>query len=395
MIATKGVPKLVVLPSLRMVPFADGKIGLTRKFLDGAEEYLRYWRGTLTVLAEIDFTVGSNLDNISVDPSRLPFLLKLVDYDKLEVEVAVSDATVVLASAGHRQNHVARVCKRLGVPCAYVTEYSLRTRLQIVEAETPAWHRRLRRQWWERTQERHQRAAIALAQGVQCNGTPTYDAYRGGNANPMLFFDTRVTAQMMITRDELESRLAYWSSGLPIRLLFSGRLIAMKGADDLILVARHLKAFGVAFEFVICGDGDLADDMRSRIPEFDLHRHVKIVGVLDFHTQLVPRLKHQTDLFVCCHRQGDPSCTYLETMSCGVPIVGYDNEAFAGVVAASTAGWALPMNDPLALARKVQELERSRRLVAEQSRRSLAFASRHTFESTFERRVNHLQALRS
>ena len=46
---------------------------------------------------------------------------------------------------------------------------------------------------------------------------------------------------------------------------------------------------------------------------------VTLRGVVDFATGWIPLLKQQADLFVCPHPQGDPSSTYPEVMSCGVP----------------------------------------------------------------------------
>jgi glycosyltransferase involved in cell wall biosynthesis len=135
--------------------------------------------------------------------------------------------------------------------------------------------------------------------------------------------------------------------------------------------------------------------MKASIVAHDLSRQVRLAGVLDFHRELVPKVKHETDVFVCCHRQGDPSCTYLETMGCGVPIVGYDNEAFAGVVAASGSGWSVPMNQPRLLARRIQELDMDRLQIAQVSRKSLAFAAQHSFEATFRKRIEHLQSARA
>ena len=389
----KSHPKLVILPSLRFAAMPDGRFVLTRKFLEGVQEYLRFWPGPIAVLVEADTTASDNLDNVCVVPTELPFRIKLVEYSKLDGEAELADAAVVLASAGHEQNHVARLCKRIGVPCVYVTEYSLRTREQIVEADTHNWLRKLRRRFWERAQERRQRVAIAAADGVQCNGTPTFDAYRHVNRRPLLFFDTRVSQDMLATRAEIDLRLAHCLSNHPLRLLFSGRLIAMKGVDHLLLVARYLKAWGVAFELTICGEGDRAENLRSGVVAYGLSQQVSISGVLDFHRDLVPMVKHQTDVFVCCHRQGDPSCTYLETMGCGVPVAGYDNEAFTGVVASSGAGWPVAMNQPQALALKIQELDRDRSLIAIESHKSLAFAQLHTFDATFRKRIEHLQSI--
>ena len=133
----------------------------------------------------------------------------------------------------------------------------------------------------------------------------------------------------------------------------------MKGADHLLGVARHLRRRGVNFRMSICGAGDLEKSMTRSIERDGLKGHVVMKGVLDFETELVPFVKHETDLFVCCHRQGDPSCTYLETMSCGVPIVGYDNEAFRGIVELSRSGWLVPMNRPNLVAAEIARLSRN------------------------------------
>jgi hypothetical protein len=87
-------------------------------------------------------------------------------------------------------------------------------------------------------------------------------------------------------------------------------------------------------------------EMRAQVAKRSLENLIQFKGPLDFERELIPFIRENVDLFVCCHRQGDPSCTYLETMSCGVPIAGYDNEAFAGLVKTSAAGWFTPMDRP-------------------------------------------------
>ncbi len=383
---------LLILPSLTAVPAESGRMGITTKFLEGVEEFVRHWTGPVTVLIEAAANAGNNLDNTQILPSEMPFKIKLADFDRLEAEPDFLSAGVIVATACHRQNHVGSLAAAKGIPCVYVTEYSLKTCEQIIDAETRNPLLRLRRKWWARRHAKRELAAIRQAAGVQCNGTPTYDVFRQANANSLLYFDTRVTRSMLIGREQLKVRLAS-TEGQPLRLLFSGRLIAMKGADDLIAVARELKAMGVPFQLTICGDGDLAPTMRQQIAAWGLNGCVHLAGVLDFHKELIPHVQRQTDLFLCCHRQGDPSCTYLETMSCGVPIVGYDNEAFEGLVKTSGCGWLVPMNDARAMATKVAEISRDREQMREAAFASLEFAAANTFEATFARRVTHLKGI--
>ncbi len=333
------------------------------------------------------------LDQKAFRAEDLPFEIEVVSYDTLSAE-ALSQAAVVLASADYQQNHISQLCRSVGVPCVYVTEYSLKTRKQIIAAQTRNPLLRWWRSRWETNQERERQQAIALAEGVQCNGTPTYAAYRDINPNPLLFFDTRTTADIVASDQEVEQRCqTLINEKMPLRLAFSGRLVAEKGADHLIDVAAELKRLGVPFQLFICGDGNLKNSMQRRIISGGLSDCVKLMGVLDFQQELVPFIKHNIDLFICCHRQGDPSCTYLETLACGVPILGYTNEAFVGVERQSKTGWVVPMNQPKLLAQQIAKLNVDRAALKVMALRSLAFARSHTFEQTFADRMTHLMQI--
>ncbi|HCD34131.1 MAG TPA: glycosyl transferase group 1, partial [Phycisphaerales bacterium] len=219
---------------------------------------------------------------------------------------------------------------------------------------------------------------------------PTYNDYLGLAKDSLLYFDSRVTSSQMATQEQLDQRYSDLFTDRPLRLAFSGRLMPIKGADHLPLIAKALKQMGVAFTMDICGGGELEASMQKKIQELGLTDSVRMCGVLDFNNQLIPKLKRDVDLFVCPHRQGDPSCTYLETMSCGVPIVGYDNAAFTGLCEQSAAGWVTPMNSITKLARQIAILNQKREEIVTHAAQSLEFARHHSFEDTFSRRVDHL-----
>jgi glycosyltransferase involved in cell wall biosynthesis len=384
-----NLPKLGMIPALKAQVLKPTEVVLTQKFLDGVKEYQKYWTGEIVVFLEADFQPSPNLDNVVVSPQKLPFQLEIVNLDTLHPD----HLSLVLVSAGFRQNRISKICQSLDIPCVYITEYSFKTRLQIINATTSNPLLRLRRYLWEVSQERKQRQAIALAQGVQCNGTPTYNAYHNLNPHPLLYFDSRTTASMLATAAEINARTVPLLNNAPLRLLFSGRLTKIKGADHLLLVASQLQKLGMNFQLFICGDGDLQNSMQQQIQERGLENCVQMLGVLQFNTQLVPFVKSNIDLFLCCHRQGDPSCTYLETMSCGVPLIGYDNEAFAGLVEKSQVGWLVEMDRPEQMAKQIFTLNSQRQKLIEAAFRSLAFAELHTFEATFQTRIAHLKSL--
>jgi glycosyltransferase involved in cell wall biosynthesis len=80
-------------------------------------------------------------------------------------------------------------------------------------------------------------------------------------------------------------------------------------------------------------------------------------------------------------------------MACGVPIVGYGNEAFAGLARVSGNGWVTPIGQPLKLAERIATLEKDRPALESAAHEALAFARDHTFERTFQRRIDHLHAV--
>ena len=206
----------------------------------------------------------------------------------------------------------------------------------------------------------------------------------------MLFFDNRVRLGDILDDETLTAKCDHLKRGDPLRLVFGGRLIAMKGVLDLPVVAQALDRLEIPYKLDIYGSGALEGALRRKISDACLTDRVALHPPMDFRSGWIPLLKREADLFVCCHPQGDPSSTYPEVMSCGTPIVGYGNEAFAGIVQKSGAGRAVPMHDAAALAAQIAELHQNRETLCAMSRQGRDFARKHCFETTFDRRVAHL-----
>lgn len=385
---------LVVAPSLGAGTGRPDQIRLTGKFISGMQAYVDLWDGPVTVLIEPEEGEHSgNLDDVWVRPDELPFETVVARFDSDTARQTMGNAGVVLGGPDQRLNQAATVCARAGVPYVMVTEYTLKTRLQIVDADNPVFWRRWRRRQWETRQEAATVACVRLAAGIQCNGTPTFEAYRELNSNALLYFDSRVSPEMIPAAPGLEDRQLQFTEQRPLRLAFSGRLSRMKGADHLVKFALSLREIGIPFRFDIYGDGPLAQGMAEDIRSHGLQTQVFLGGVLDFAHELMPLMRREVDLFVCCHRQGDPSCTYLETLACGVPIAGYDNEALSGLLRLCPAGSVVAMDDGAALAAEVARLARSPQELLKRARAGLAFARQHTFEMEFGARIDQLKRL--
>jgi colanic acid/amylovoran biosynthesis glycosyltransferase len=385
--------ELVVLPTVRAHRGVHGGLVLTRKFLNGMAQYAAHWPGPVTTLVAPAPAPVFLMDPVEVMPDeRLGYAVELRPADEAALLARLSRAAVVLAFLSPAEAPLAAACRRIGVPLVYISEYSPRTERQIVDAQTDNPLLRWRRKLWLARAERLRRAALREAAGVQCSGTPTYASYRHVNPRALLFFDNRVREAHVIDAAGLAERALDVRDGAPLRLLFGGRLVGMKGVRQLPLVARELDRLDVPYTLEIYGGGDQEGALRADIERLGLGGRVSLHGVVDFDSAWVPLLKARADLFVCCHPQGDPSSTYPEVMACGVPIAGYDNEAFAGIVAHSGGGWLAPMNDPRRLAAVIAHLHRDREAVVAAAERAVTFARRHAFERTFAARTHHLVA---
>lgn len=385
--------ELVLLPSLRAHRGPRGGLVLTQKFLHGVAQYAKTWPGQVTALVELSTTPTSDMDHVEVmpEPGRAP--LELRPDTPAGLRARLGNAAAVLGFLSPDQLEVAEVCEDLGVPLIFTSEYSPATEMQIIDAGTRNPLLRWRRKLWVRQAEKKRLHALRIAPGLQCSGTPAYEHYKPFARDTLLFFDNRVPVNDVIDERALEQKLAALAAPRPLRLVFGGRLIAMKGAMELPHVAAALRELGIPFQLDIYGRGDQEHLLRRLIERLDLGDRVALKGAMDFSTGWIPMLKRESDLFICCHPQGDPSSTYPEVMSCGVPIVGYANEAFAGIVRESGSGWLAPMGDRRSLAQQIARLDRDRRAIGAAARAARRFAASHAFEVTFERRTRHLMRL--
>jgi glycosyltransferase involved in cell wall biosynthesis len=382
-------PSLTIIPSVPVWQ-QDNRLRFDRKFYDGLVLYTRYWPGPVTCIMAASQLKLPDFGIIEKTALELPFTcIILGEHEPVRAE-HIRNADIVMASAdAHNQLHIASLCKDNGVRCVYVIEYIPETRHQIADLDARNFMERVRLHHFLRISERKRRIAFEQCDGLQSNGTPAFNEYRDA-PNRLLYFDTRVSKELIVTDNQLEKRLATLSDQRPLRLAFSGRLVAMKGAEHLVRLALRLKTSGTDFRLTIYGTGEQQEMMKHFIQEHSLEQEVQMPGAVDFQRQLLPDMKSRVDLFIALHRQSDPSCTYLETLSCGVPIVGYRNRAFAGILDIADVGWGVTADDIDAVASTIGHLDRNRDEIASKARNSAAFGRLHDFETTFRNRIDHL-----
>jgi colanic acid/amylovoran biosynthesis glycosyltransferase len=384
--------ELVVLPPLKAQLGQQGGYVLTKKYMEGVAEFAKTWPGPVTSLVEITQTPSTDMDHaeFALDHPDTPL------EKRPDTQVALADrlknAALVVTFLAPSEEPLVALCRKIGVPLVFWAEYSPQTEVQILKAGTTNPLRRWRGQSWLKGATNMRRQMVAQSAGLQCSGRPVYDAYADLSPNPMVFWDNRVRSAEIIADADLAERAAILRAGAPLRLAFGGRLIEMKGIQYLPEFAQKLRQMGIPFQLDVYGTGPREAYLRHQISARGLSDQVALKGALDFRTEWLPTLRAKVDLFICPHPQGDPSSTYPETMSCGLPTLGFDNEAFASIAEASDSGWTVPIGDTTALARQVATLHQDRDQMIAHARRARDFAQDHSFEETMQRRVSHFLA---
>lgn len=385
-------PRLLILAPAPVIETPEGVL-LDIKFYEGMKRHCNLWPGPVTCLLR---TGATHIEyNVRRAREELGFELRTVgSEDEIGLD-DISEQDLVMCSADDHTNlHISSLAKGTGIKTVYVIEYTLETRLQIawLEPDTSMF-KRLKSIAWNLLQERRRISALRACDALQSNGAPGFLAYQDKVPGGLTYFDNRMTPDLFCSDAQMQARRERLRRGEALRLVFSGRLEPMKGAQDLVPIVARLRDLGIKVTLDIFGAGRLRDSIRDEISTRGLTECITLHDPVDFSSELVPWQITNADVYLCCHKQSDPSCTYLESMGCGLAIAGYDNKMWADLAPRSGAGWTVKMNDISAMAQRLAELDQDRETVVQACADALKFAQTHDFETEFARRMVHLQSL--
>jgi glycosyltransferase involved in cell wall biosynthesis len=364
-----------------------------RKFHLGMQKYAEQIRAPLTTVHPEMPLEQEIMDPIEVPCSELSYRVVTIKMDHawrpLPFEVPrlreqISGSQLVYGTGLGSS----KIAYDLGIPYILILEQDLQTQINVEIDQIKRTHRRnirmLRCLWRYATKSIPE---MRGAHSLHCNGYPIYDATRRYNSNSLLYFDSRMSLDMIIPSAELNSRLATLRER-PLRLLFSGRYERIKGADDAVRVAVECLRRGLNIEMHFYGQGRLREEMEKIAAKTNKPERIHIHDAVAY-TKLV-EISQSFDLFVCCHVQNDPSCTYLESFGAGLPIVGYANRMWSRLSEASGAGFTSPMGQPDKVADDIKKLSLSHTTLSTMSEKARAFAEKHCFEIEFQKRIDAL-----
>lgn len=372
----------------------NGKFLVDRKFHTGMQMYLKSVDMPIVSVHPEAAPGQGGMDLVEIPIGDLGYRVITAKVDNRrrllpgELEKIEKQLTGCRLLYGHGLR-LGDLAKRLKVPFILVLEYDLSTHIMIARTASPSFAHGIARSVKEAFRYWSEIPDFMNAAEIHCNGYPIFEATRRYNKNRMMYLDSRMSGEDLISEENLEARLAsLHKGGRPVRLLFTGRYEAIKGVEDLIRVARICLDKGADIELHTYGQGSLGGRMKELAaghPKIFIHEAVP-------YPELV-KISRGFDLFVCCHIQCDPSCTYLESLGAGLPIAGYDNLMWQGLRAESKTGPGVPTGDVKALAECILELISDRARLSSLARSARAFAHEHAFEREYRRRTDSIARL--
>jgi glycosyltransferase involved in cell wall biosynthesis len=135
------------------------------------------------------------------------------------------------------------------------------------------------------------------------------------------------------------------------RLLFVGRLEAVKNVDVLLTAVAEARARGCAAALDIVGTGRLYAELQNRTAELGLEQHVQFVGQISG-TEVAQRLATAAALVLPSSYEGFPM-VLLEAWATGVPVIATRVAAIPKVCSDGQDALLVPPQDSFALAEAI------------------------------------------
>ena len=347
------------------------------KFLDGMAQYAQKFPGEVVLLANpARQRPNSSLGMVEVSRKDLAFECVVTEDLARGLRNIAPDAALMPLSDEHAP--LIGVSKRT----VLTAEHTGRSRLEMARVDQRGLIDKSRVEVGFRRLGQRLNSYVVRADGVQCNGIVAWRAFASLSRHPIRVYDNRVRAHWVEIAQDIRAQRPQQQ---PLRLGFSGRLIAIKGPQFAVALPAALRSRGIPATLDVMGDGPMRAELEASVNE-----DVQFLGSLDFESEWCDHVARNIDIMVLPHVQSDPSGTYLESAGMGVPIVGFDNSVMVDLAQTAGFGWAARMKSHRALVGLLARISEAPSEVARASAMASSFMTTHNFESDFETRVQHI-----
>ncbi len=225
------------------------------------------------------------------------------------------------------------------------------------------------------------RSSVALLQGAE-----TLGHYGRWSNNAHCIYDTHTVPSDFISETEIVEKQKGLLSGRPLRIVYAGRALDIKGPLDWVEALAILHDRGVLFEGIWLGDGPMLDDMKRHAAKRGILGKITFKGFVADQKAVLDALR-KSDLFLFCHKTAESPRCLIESLVCGCPIIGYAG-AYAKELTRRGGGAFVRRGDVNGLAELVESLSRDRRALADLVNLSAVTGRNFDESSVYAHRAN-------
>lgn len=367
---------LMVIPAIAGA--ADGKLLIDEHFANNLRSYLRAFEHVTIAcpslllpqanLVELGTLQGGEraVVHLLPEPYREDryFRHRRWVLDLFAREIARADYITVSPHSAFDWSTVAGLMAlKLGREYVMEADWDLQSVWRENIRAMPNGLRKVRQLLWLTAHTKPYHKLLRGSKLAMLQGATVFDAYHQVAPNPHQVLNVQITDADRIDLRALEAKQRRVLTGEPLRIVYAGRMISMKGPEDWLKVLAHLKAKRIPFKATWLGDGELRPTIECQVKSLNLEEDIQLAGSVS--RGEVQSAVKESDLFLFCHKtQESPRCL-LEALALGTPLVGYDSLYVRDLIASNGGGELVQVGQHSALLQIVEALSRDREKLAE------------------------------
>lgn len=387
---------LLVIPSV--LDAAGGEVRLDEHFANNLAAYLEHFRQVTVACPSQPQGVNSvALSRLSgAERCRIVVLPTPYREDRylwlrgrvsrlLTEEIERADYLLISPHAAFDwSTRAAQLAVKLGRDFDMEADAHLQDIMRSLCAGMPNGPNKLRKYLWLHLHSRAYLGVLSRSSVALLQGATVFDAYRNVAPNPHKVLNVQITDADRIDAAALEAKACAVLAGAPLRIVYTGRAIDIKGPFEWIGALALLQRSGTRFHADWYGDGDLLPQMREAVVASGLSGEITLHGNVE-RSRSIAALREAHICLFCHQTEESPRCL-LEAIASGAALVGYASR-YAQDLVESGGGLFTRRSDVGALAETLHRLDADRERLADLMRSALRSSLRYDRHSAIGERI--------